>query len=572
MSTQGIDPGRRLGVQFDHYTFEFLIGVVLFAAIGLDIAGVIRLNGLIPWLLVGYGVLLLVLELLFAKTGDQIDPILWACITGALGGAAIICTRLLQGIPPSAMLWAASLATFAALSAVLAVSMRARTISTRAASVTNVIIVAGFVAATIALPVISQHLDLLIYAVAAFVGTAITLLLLFLNERIFDKRQLILQRLLDDLATHKPGVPQSSLPLLKMAAQKYGALLRNGPPPPPGAGPGAANSPAKSRWPLVLSATAYLAFSIIGYVLLLTPSCIVFGGGTSCPTRWISIALFWSDKSPDANVDLIPIVAIAGAAFLGAHIFTLRFLFKAALNSELNQFKWIRGALHMLTGIVVGLILYRALNGSGWLSNIIDGKNSVWLGLAFASGWIPDFALTNLFRYIKVSNLKGADDDIMKEVAVTPVEVIDGIDYDTRYRLEENNIVDVQSLATYNPILLYVETPFGLGQVFDWVIQAQLCLTVGSKSYIALKKIAIRTIFQLQDEAKNATDGYARMIGAAMYSDASADRLKSIMVAGTGTPASADEIDPKVIKYAIATICDDPYQAALRSLWQYIYT
>ena len=566
MSTQGIDPGRRSADRFDPHAFEIAIGLLLFAATGLDLSGLMPLKGLLPWLFVAYGIMVLILEILFTKPSEQIDPIVWACVTGYLAAASIICTRLVQGFPPSALIWAASLALFAALSAVLAITMDGRTISARTASVSIVIVVATFVAATIVMPTLFAHLDRLIYAIAAFVATSITLLLLFLNERIFDKRSSILQRLLDDLAAHKPAVRQDTLSLLTMAAHKYGATPRNNPPPSPGSGSPPPNiaSPAGSRWPLVLSASAYLAFCIMGYVVLLAPIAKVFAG-------WITNALFWSaSASPDQGV-LINTVAVAGAAFLGAHIFTLRYLFKAALNSELNQFKWIRGALHLLTGVVVALILYRALNGTGWLKEVIDGKSSVWLGIAFASGWIPDFALTNLFRYIKVNNLKGVDEDIMKLVSVIPIEVIDGIDYDTRYRLEENNIVDVQSLATYNPILLYVETPFGLAQIYDWILQAQLCLAVGPRPYIEFKKIAIRTIFQLQDETQNASDGYTRMIGGAMYSSASADRLKAIMAAGAGTPPPPAEIDPKVIKYAVDTIGKDPYLVALRSLWQYIY-
>ncbi len=579
MSTQAAGPFHQLGDGFNRRAFEVAVGAMLLAAAGLHLAGVWQLPIALPWLFLSYGILVVVVEVLFSKLGESIDPILWACVTGYLAAMSIICTRLAMGVAPTAPVWAASLATFTVLSATLAISMNGRTLQVHTAAVSIVIVVAGCVALTILAPIIHTNPDWWNFAIAVFVATSITLLLLFLNERIFEKRQTITQHLLDNLATYRPGVKQADYSLLKMAALKYAAHLSSGgpptPPTPPGAAPPAA-SPAASRWPLALAASAYLIFSVLGYMLLLTPICVVFGtfvgpgtGGT-CSSSWVSSALLWTAADKVEFKDLLTTVSMAGAAFLGAHLFTLRFLFKAALNSELNQFKWIRGALHMLTGVIVGLIMYRALKDV----NVYAG--ALWLGVAFASGWIPDFALSTVFRHAQVSRLKSIDEDILKAISAVPVEIIDGIDYDTRYRLEENNIVDVQSLATYNPICLYVETPYGLAQIYDWILQAQLCLAVGPKGFIELKKIAIRTIFQLEDEVANAPAGYARMIGNAMFAAAPPERLKAIIAAAAPTtpppptPATPD-IDPAVVQYAVAKACDDPYIVGLRRLWEYIY-
>lgn len=561
------------------HRLELVAGLLLAFAAVLSLSGAVPLSGTLPWLFAAYGALLLIVEFGIRDLDEQINPILLACLTGYVAAVAVIGTRLAQGSDLTEGVWAASLAVFAALATIVAGCTKDKPMTAGMGAAVIAILVATAIAATIALPIIDQN-DLWIYAIAIFVGTSITVLLLLLNDRIFDKRSEILQRLLTDLAATKPQTDQESISLLKLAAHKYHAQLNPKPgqettPAPPPDSTATTSKPA-NRWPVAMSATAYLVFSIIGYVLLLTPTCTVFGGTEACKTSWITEALFWTSFNQTKPADLINTVAVAGAAFLGAHIFTLRYLFRAALNSELNQFKWIRAALHLLTGVIVGLVLYRTFKDTGWLKGAVDNyAPALWLGIAFVSGWIPDFALTTLLRQTKVRRLKSIDEEVLKLVSLVPVEIIDGIDYSTRYRLEENNIVDVQSLATYNPILLYVETPYGLAHVFDWVTQAQLCLVVGPRPYIELKKVGIRTIFQLADEVtgEDPPAPYLSMVGNAMYASASAERLKLIANAAAADDSASTEnaIAPAVVTYAVGQICADPYYRALRQLWEYIY-
>jgi hypothetical protein len=75
-----------------------------------------------------------------------------------------------------------------------------------------------------------------------------------------------------------------------------------------------------------------------------------------------------------------------------------------------------------------------------------------------------------------------------------PLDLIDGIDPSIKFRLNQFEIVDVQNLATTNPIVLYVETPYELLEIFDWIAQAQLLIELGPVDYLNARERGIRDI------------------------------------------------------------------------------
>jgi hypothetical protein len=152
-----------------------------------------------------------------------------------------------------------------------------------------------------------------------------------------------------------------------------------------------------------------------------------------------------------------------------------------------------------------------------------------------------------------------------------PVEIIDGIDSSIQHRLEEFNIYDVQNLATANPIMLFVETPYGVYQTIDWVVQAQLCCVVGADSFLRLRAMNIRTIFDLEWAAlgRQSTPQFRQAVAAALYAGAAPETRQHLQrPAAAGQPEAAPrEFDDASIIHAVHIALDDLHVHRLRQIW-----
>jgi len=207
---------------------------------------------------------------------------------------------------------------------------------------------------------------------------------------------------------------------------------------------------------------------------------------------------------------------IAGLAFAGAYLAAIRGFMRGLAVFDLSAFTFVRYTVETIVSVIFILALYYAIPDPSLgltlagAATAPDAQNAaaasipevsrIWLILAPVLGYMPDsaskFALLRLQSLI--SWVKMDDDRFNRITRITPLDALDGIDYATRFRLQECGIYDVQGLATYNPIMLHIESPYGIYQAVDWIAQAQLCHLVGLEKFLVLREMQIRTIFDLE--------------------------------------------------------------------------
>jgi hypothetical protein len=359
------------------------------------------------------------------------------------------------------------------------------------------------------------------------------------------------------------------IPQLELVMKRYlSARKRNA----DGGQDGKSRQDLTKRW---TGALFYATVNFAGFALLIVPLRWLVKDPPFFPA--VAPSAFWGAK---IATEAVPgSVLVAASAFMGAFVFQLRYLIRATLNQELSALAFVRASMSTLVGVFVANIAYVAVSiGLGGLPPTIKSGSELGFAvvLAFFIGFWPDLGIAMVARWLKLQ-LKRIDTDCLETVRVIPLEVIDGIDTETSTRLQENNLYDVQNLATINPIELYAETPFTLFETFDWVIQAQLCTNVGCKAFQRLRDYNIRTIFDLERAilANDVPPRYAASIGRVLFADASEDflartRLSEALPAAGVDQLALDQELALLVRHAVAILCDDLHIHRLRKLWETI--
>jgi hypothetical protein len=394
---------------------------------------------------------------------------------------------------------------------------------------------------------------------AALMAALVPLALIATRQELRKVRLRLVEELRTTLFKHQPDLPQ-----LELIAARYRASEES-------SGPaGSDQDPAgKPRQGLVMiwtGAAFFFLVCFIGFLILFVPRVWLLSESPGQFPR-ITYSLLWLIR--DDPIELARAVTVAGIAFLGGYVFQLRYLVRATLNQELGALSFVRATLQIVQGVIVALVAYRVLDSTGVGDS--DAAFAGALATAFVFGLFPSFGLMKIAKAARV-RAKTIDEKAMEAAKTVPLEVIDGIDAETAFRLEESNLYDVQNLAAINPIGLYAESPFSLYEILDWVLQAQLCVNVGAPAFAALKNHRIRTIFDLERAvlAEGAPEPYLRAVGSVLFqgADPAFRRALGLPASATDAPVDGIDIDPQTVRHAVAIMCDDLHIHRLRALWR----
>jgi hypothetical protein len=259
-------------------------------------------------------------------------------------------------------------------------------------------------------------------------------------------------------------------------------------------------------------------------------------------------------------------------AFLGGYTWTIYFLIKRVSNFDLSPLSFLRSSAHIIFGFFVSAAIWHGADAL-----LSQDSLRALPAVALLIGMYPNLALDVIIAKYPWMKLKRIGPDTQALCEEMPLDCIIGIDAFMKFRLGDFEIEDVQNLATINPIQLFVETPYGLYEVIDWVAQAQLLLAVGSGKTLKLRNINIRTIFDFEK---------------ALYDDSLRLRVMKILLPGISEEelkeaADADGRDwtvhqqqpelaheskgpPDTLYTLIAIINDDLHVQRLRQIWDVI--
>jgi hypothetical protein len=174
-------------------------------------------------------------------------------------------------------------------------------------------------------------------------------------------------------------------------------------------------------------------------------------------------------------LDTIKNANVALFGFLGAYFYTLGVLYHRYITADLTPAVFLHIGTRIWIAIILSLMLLIVFPDEGWLPSA-----------AFAAGIFPNFLLNAILspftRWIKLEWSNDID-----------LSLVMGISIWHQTRLEEEDIDNVQNLATADIEGLIINTRLGVLRLMHWIDQAVLITHIGKQHVKTFRETGIIT-------------------------------------------------------------------------------
>src|SRR3954447_3647694 len=178
---------------------------------------------------------------------------------------------------------------------------------------------------------------------------------------------------------------------------------------------------------------------------------------------------------------------VVGSAFVGAYVWSIRYLILRIGNFDLSPLDFLETSAHVITTVLAAWVLRQVIEFPSGITA------AILLGIAFISGFYPGLGLNVLIdrlpNWLRLKRDISQASDIARSF---PLDLIDGINSSTKFRLNSLEIGEVQNLASANPVELFVMTPYDLSEILDWMSQAQLLAELGPERFLLARQRGVR--------------------------------------------------------------------------------